>query len=43
METHLTRSPGGPLHEFDDGIIVITDTQYFTTMINVGTTPATPG
>jgi putative ABC transport system permease protein len=25
-----TRSPGGPLHEFDDGLIVITDTQYFT-------------
>ena len=24
------RSPGGPLHEFDDGMIVITDPQYFT-------------
>ena len=24
------RNPGGPLHEFDDGKIVITDTQYFT-------------
>jgi putative ABC transport system permease protein len=26
----VIQSPGGPLHEFDDGMIVITDTQYFT-------------